>query len=48
MTKPLLVKVGDLCVKKGGAHFDTPPSSLSWATQQTELGCLRKKATESF
>ena len=25
MTKPLLVKVGALCVKEGGAHFDPPP-----------------------
>ncbi|WP_368327034.1 hypothetical protein, partial [Phocaeicola vulgatus] len=24
ITKPLLVKVGALCIKKEGAHFDTP------------------------
>ena len=24
LTKPLLVKVGALCIKKEGAHFDTP------------------------
>ena len=35
-TKPLLVKVGALCIKKEGAHFDTP-SLFSHKTQNTAI-----------
>ncbi|WP_444361154.1 hypothetical protein, partial [Phocaeicola vulgatus] len=40
ITKPLLVKVGALCIKKEGAHFDTPSyNSLKRNTQEAE--CLQ-------
>ncbi|MDB0840864.1 hypothetical protein, partial [Phocaeicola vulgatus] len=45
ITKPLLVKVGALCIKKEGAHFDTP-SFTSFLPQKVRRRGKKQEAED--
>uniref|UniRef100_UPI0032E43D72 RNA polymerase sigma factor n=1 Tax=Phocaeicola vulgatus TaxID=821 RepID=UPI0032E43D72 len=49
ITKPLLVKVGALCIKKEGAHFDTPSIlEVIGTLPDLQQSILRMKHLEGF